>query len=38
MAKVMIKSIEQPIPREHVAETSKEMSWTNYANAILNAR
>jgi glycosyltransferase involved in cell wall biosynthesis len=38
MAEVMLKSIEKPIPREHVAETSQEMSWKNYANAILNAR
>jgi glycosyltransferase involved in cell wall biosynthesis len=38
MAEVMIKSIEKPIPREHVAETSLEMSWLNYANAILNER
>jgi glycosyltransferase involved in cell wall biosynthesis len=38
MAEVMIKSIEKPIPREHVEETSREMSWTNYANAILNER
>ena len=38
MAEVMIKSIETPIPREHVAETSREMSWTNYAKAILYER
>ncbi len=38
MAEVMIKSIEKPIPRDHVAETSREMSWLNYANAILNER
>jgi glycosyltransferase involved in cell wall biosynthesis len=38
MAEVMIKSIERPIPREHVEETSREMSWQNYANAILNER
>jgi glycosyltransferase involved in cell wall biosynthesis len=38
MAAVMIKSIEKPIPREHVAETSREMSWANYAKAILNER
>ena len=35
MAEVMLKSIDKPIPREHVAETSKHMSWTHYANAIL---
>jgi glycosyltransferase involved in cell wall biosynthesis len=38
MAEVMIKSIEKPIPRDHVAETSREMSWLNYAKAILNER
>lgn len=38
MASVMIKAIEKPIPREHVAETSREMSWTNYAKAILYER
>lgn len=38
MAEVMIKSIEMPIPREHVAETSREMSWQNYAKAILYER
>lgn len=38
MASAMIKAIEKPIPREHVEETSREMSWTNYANAILNER
>jgi glycosyltransferase involved in cell wall biosynthesis len=38
MAEVMIKSIEKPIPRQHVAETSKEMSWVNYAEAILYER
>jgi len=38
MAATMIKAIEKPIPREHVAETSQEMSWKNYANAILNER
>jgi glycosyltransferase involved in cell wall biosynthesis len=38
MAEVMIKSIEKPIPRQHVAETSREMSWLNYAKAILYER
>jgi glycosyltransferase involved in cell wall biosynthesis len=38
MAETMIKAIDKPIPREHVAETSQEMSWKNYANAILNER
>ena len=35
MTEVMRKSIEKPIPRENVAETSKDMSWTNYAKEIL---
>jgi glycosyltransferase involved in cell wall biosynthesis len=35
MAEVMLKGIDNPISREHVAETSKHMSWTNYAKAIL---
>ncbi len=35
MGKAMIKSIEKPIDRANVAETSKEMSWQNYANEIL---
>jgi glycosyltransferase involved in cell wall biosynthesis len=35
MGKAMIKSIEEPIDRENVAETSREMSWENYALEIL---
>ncbi len=35
MAEVMRKAIEHPIPRENVAETSKDMSWDNYAREIL---
>jgi hypothetical protein len=35
MAEVMLLSIEQPIPAEHVYATSAEMSWDNYASAIL---
>lgn len=38
MARVMIRSIESPIDRENVAETSREMSWQNYAKAILYER
>jgi glycosyltransferase involved in cell wall biosynthesis len=38
MANVMIRAIDQPIDREHVAETSRGMSWHNYATAILNER
>ncbi len=36
MVRVMQKAIEKPIRREHVAETSKNMSWDNYAGEILN--
>lgn len=34
MAAAMIKSIEQPINRDNVAASSKDMSWENYAKAI----
>ncbi len=36
MVRVMQKAIEHPVQREHVAETSKNMSWANYAGEILN--
>jgi len=35
MTAVMRKAIEHPISRENVAETSKDMSWINYAVEIL---
>jgi glycosyltransferase involved in cell wall biosynthesis len=35
MAEVMLKSITAPIDRNNVAESTKEMSWENYAKAIL---
>jgi glycosyltransferase involved in cell wall biosynthesis len=35
MARVMQRSINQPIARENVAEATKLMSWANYAKAIL---
>jgi glycosyltransferase involved in cell wall biosynthesis len=35
MAEVMEKSIESPIPGANVVATSAEMSWDNYAEAIL---
>ena len=35
MTAVMLKALDQPVPREHVAETSARMSWDNYASAIL---
>ena len=37
MVRVMNASIDQPIPRENVVEATKEMSWANYAKAILKA-
>ena len=35
MAEQMLRFIEQPLPRENVAEKTKELSWENYAKAIL---
>ncbi len=35
MVRVMNASIERPIPRENVVEATKNMSWANYAKAIL---
>ncbi len=35
MTEVMRKAIEHPIPRKNVAETSKDMSWDNYAREIV---
>ncbi len=35
MTEVMRKAIEHPISRKNVAETSKDMSWDNYAREIL---
>ncbi|MEN8201373.1 MAG: glycosyltransferase [Bacteroidota bacterium] len=36
MAEVMLLSIEKPIPAGNVYATSAEMSWDNYASAILS--
>jgi glycosyltransferase involved in cell wall biosynthesis len=36
MVRVMNASIDQPIPRENVVEATKNMSWANYAKAVLN--
>ncbi len=36
MAKVMMRSINEPIPRANVEEATKSMSWVNYAKAIVN--
>ena len=35
MAQQMIHAIEHPIPPENIRRKTKEMSWTNYARAIL---
>ncbi|MBL7963276.1 MAG: glycosyltransferase [Flavobacteriales bacterium] len=35
MVRVMNASIDLPIPRENVVEATKNMSWANYARAIL---
>ncbi|MEO8590837.1 MAG: glycosyltransferase [Flavobacteriales bacterium] len=35
MVRVMNAMIEKPIPRENVVEATKEMSWANYAKAVL---
>ncbi len=36
MADQMLRIVNNPVPREHVAASSKQMSWDNYARAILN--
>lgn len=36
MAEAMLKSVEQPINSENVARTASEMSWRNYATAIIS--
>jgi glycosyltransferase involved in cell wall biosynthesis len=36
MANVMIKFLENPINRANVGESAKDMSWENYAKAIVN--
>ncbi len=35
MAAVMAKYIDKPLPNENVAEIAKDLSWENYAKAIL---
>ncbi len=35
MVRVMNASIDRPIPRENVVKATKEMSWANYAKAVL---
>ncbi|HMM10830.1 MAG TPA: glycosyltransferase [Bacteroidales bacterium] len=34
MCRIMQKAIENPIPREHVAQTAEGMSWVNYADVV----
>jgi len=34
MAKVMLKALDQPIPRENVAATASHLSWERYAKTI----
>ena len=36
MAEVMLKFLDEPIPRSRVSETASWMSWENYGKAILN--
>ncbi len=38
MAETMLKYIDEPLPHENVEATSKNMSWRNYALAILNRK
>lgn len=35
MVRVMSASIERPIPRENVVKATKNMSWANYAKAVM---
>lgn len=35
MASAMQKAIDRPIPRQHIQLTSKDMSWSNYSEAIM---
>ena len=37
MLKVMELSIDEPIDRNNVAESSKKMSWENYCDVILKS-
>jgi glycosyltransferase involved in cell wall biosynthesis len=38
MAEAMNRAIETPIPRKNIEETSRSMSWENYAISILDRR
>jgi glycosyltransferase involved in cell wall biosynthesis len=37
MAAQMLRFLEHPLPKENVAEKTREMSWENYARAILRS-
>lgn len=37
MATQMLRFLDQPVPRQNVTESTKEMSWENYAKAILKS-
>ena len=37
MVRVMNAMVEKPIPRENVVEATKNMSWANYARAVLKS-
>lgn len=37
MVRVMNAMVEKPIPRENVVEATKNMSWSNYAKAVLKS-
>ncbi len=36
MTRVMLKSIDQPLPAENITEMAQHLSWDRYAKAILN--
>lgn len=38
MADQIIRFLDHPLPKENVMEKTKELSWENYANAILNSK
>jgi hypothetical protein len=37
MAEQMIKFLNKPLPKENVSSKTKELSWENYAKAILKS-
>jgi glycosyltransferase involved in cell wall biosynthesis len=38
MAQQMLRFLDKPLPREHVAEKAAELSWENYARTILDQK